>query len=120
MNLKVWILIKIDDIYCSHCLIVPVMDDCSLLPILSFLLELEVFLKDRGKTVPLQHARLMHNGVFGGGKMLQVIQQRNIVTWKRYNQYDNSQLSFPLISFNYHFLEKAASPWASCSYVIFS
>lgn len=64
-----------------HCLIIPVVDDSSFLSFFALFLEFEILLKDRSKAVALQHAGLVHNGIFVCGKVLQVIKQRDIVTW---------------------------------------
>lgn len=63
-----------------HGLIIPVMDDCSVLSFLALFLELKVFLKDRGKTISLQHASLMHDRILGCRQIFKVIEQRNIVS----------------------------------------
>jgi len=64
-----------------HCLIVPVVDDSSFFPFFALFLEFEVLLKDRSKAVALQHAGLVHDTILVCGKVLQVVEQRDIVTW---------------------------------------
>ena len=44
------------------------MDNCPVLSFLALFLELEVFLKDRGKTVSFQHASLMQDGTLDTGR----------------------------------------------------
>ena len=66
----------------SHGLIIPIMDNCPVLSFLALFLELEVFLKDRGKTVSFQHASLVHDGILGCRQIFKVVQQRDIVSWR--------------------------------------
>ena len=58
------------------------MDNCPVLSFLALFLELEIFLKDRGKTVSFQHASLMHDGILGCRQIFKVIEQRDIVSWR--------------------------------------
>lgn len=62
-----------DEDYCDsvlfrlniHGLIISIRNNCSVLSFLAPFLELEVFFKDRVKTILFQHTSLMHNGILG-------------------------------------------------------
>lgn len=58
------------------------MDDCSFFSFFALFLEFEILLKDWSKAVALQHAGLVHNGILVCRKVLQVVEQRDIVTWE--------------------------------------
>lgn len=49
-----------------HGLIISVVDHCPLLALFTLFLELEIFLKHRGKTVPFQHPCLVDSLIFVG------------------------------------------------------
>lgn len=57
------------------------MDDGSFFSFFALFLEFEILLKDRSKAVALQHAGLVHDSILVCGKVLQVVEQRDIVTW---------------------------------------
>lgn len=56
-----------------HGLIIPTMDHCPVLSFLALFSELEIFLKDRGKTILFQHASLPHHGILGCRQIAKVI-----------------------------------------------
>lgn len=66
----------------SHGLVVSVVDHGPLLALLALLLELEVLFEHGGKTVPLEHARLVDDLVFVGRQRVQVVEEGDVVAWQ--------------------------------------
>lgn len=58
------------------------MDHGPLLALLALFLELEVLFEHRGKTVPLEHARLVDDLVFVGRQRVQVVEEGDVVAWE--------------------------------------
>ena len=63
-----------------HGFIVPVVDYGSLTPCLAFLLELEVFLKHRGETIPFKKSNFLYDLLMILWNVLQVEEQRHAIT----------------------------------------
>ena len=87
--------------YYSHGFIITVVNESPRIALLTLFLKLEVFLKDRGKAVPLQQAYLLNQVWPITGNIFQVYDHRHIVTlWGMREKQDIKYENCFLIEYN--------------------